>query len=246
MVDIHNHFGQFGNQKYSPNKVLSDLMKLEVAKIGLMPLLSKKGDNLLESHRIMAELLSNYKNLIIPILWVHPLTSLTTILRFLNEVPYKIIKIHGYLHNWDEHIFKLNQIIGLAKERKMPIMFHTGGRKESYAYKYKTVCSSNLENKFILAHSRPILGTINVMKSCANVYCDTAFTPIEDIKLLIKNEVEDRILYGSDYPIISEFEPDIDENLWYKNRLYQVKAVMSDEVFKKITNTNFESLFQNS
>lgn len=125
-------------------------------------------------------------------------------------------------------------------------MFHTGGRKESYGFKYKKICKDNSENNFIFAHSRPLIGTINVMRSCQNVYCDIAFTPIKDIKVLLNNYLIDRILFGTDYPITSFFYPQIDKNKWYKQRMLDVKSIMSDNDFKKITYFNFKSLFNGS
>jgi hypothetical protein len=161
----------------------------------------------------------------------------------LNEVPYKIIKIHGYLHPWHKHFNKMNKVIGLAKEKELPIMLHTGGMKECYAFKYKKICKSNPENIFIFAHSRPVQRTINVMSSCPNVYCDIAFTPINKIRLLIESRLEDRMLSVTDYPIINSFETENDINVLYKERRKEIKSIMSKTTFNKITKTNFISLF---
>lgn len=242
MVDIHVHFGQFGEKYFHPDKVLDGLMSVGVDQIGLMSSINKTGNNVLDSHSTMIDLVTKYKKIILPILWVHPSTSIDSIVRMLNELPYKIIKVHGYFHNWHRHQNKLHKIITLAKVKNLPIMFHTGGRRESYAFTYKLICKDNPDNIFILAHSRPVKGTINVMKNCPNVYCDTAFTPIKDLKSIINSGLEDRILFGSDYPIINSIEINIHQDKLYLDIISNLKSGFGKNIYKKITVDNCKTI----
>lgn len=244
MIDIHVHFGQFNENFYDPDQIVNDLIKFGADQIGLMPTISKKGDNILDSHKIMIELTHNYKDFIIPILWIHPSTGLATINQILKELPYKIIKIHGYFHDWHKNPNKLQKIITIAKDKNLPIMFHTGGRKESYAFSYKKICKENPDNIFILAHSRPVKGTINILRNCSNVYCDTAFVPMNDLKLVINSGLEDRILFGTDYPIINAFEGFQQDKLLYIEIISKLRSEVSEKIFKKITEDNFKNILR--
>lgn len=244
MKDIHVHYGQFRGKFYPPEQVIADLRTIGVDQIGLMPSISKTGDNVLESHKIMAELTHNNKDFIIPILWIHPATRLVAIKQMLNEVPYRIIKIHCCFHNWHKNPNKLQKVIAIAKEKNLPIMFHTGGRKESYAFSFKKICKENPDNIFILAHSRPVKGTINILRNCSNVYCDTAFVPMNDLKLVINSGLEDRILFGTDYPIINAFEGFQQDKLLYIEIISKLRSEVSEKIFKKITEDNFKNILR--
>jgi predicted TIM-barrel fold metal-dependent hydrolase len=244
MKDIHVHYGQFRGELYPPEQVIADLRTIGVDQIGLMPSISKTGDNVLDSHRIMVELISKYRDFIIPILWIHPSTGLATINQILKELPYKIIKIHGYFHDWHKCPNKLQKVIAIAKEKNLPIMFHTGGRKESYAFSFKKICKNNPDNIFILAHSRPVKGTINILRNCSNVYCDTAFVPMNDLKLVINSGLEDRILFGTDYPIINAFEGFQQDKLLYIKIISKLRSAVSEKIFKKITEDNFKNILR--
>jgi predicted TIM-barrel fold metal-dependent hydrolase len=238
MIDIHVHFGHFYDNYLNPDQVIQDLVKMGVSKVGLMPTLTRNGDNVLESHEKMKDLLKKYKDRIIPILWIHPTTKEKVIYGMLKELPYKIIKIHGYFHNWHLRPISLQRIIDIARKINLTVMFHTGGRKESYAFAYKKICKNNPDITFILAHSRPVKGTINIMKECQNVYCDISFTPIKDVLLLIENNLTERMLWGTDYPVYIAFNPEVDINQWYQNRYYEVIAAIGKKKFEAISEVN--------
>ncbi len=245
MIDIHTHFGQFYNNYYDPEQVIGNLIKLGVTQIGLMPTLTKNGDNVFESHQVMLKIIEKYDKQIIPILWVHPKTKKNDIYAMLNQLPYKILKVHGYFHDWHKYPKSIQSLINIARQKQLSIMFHTGGRKESYAFSYKAICKNNLDITFILAHSRPVAGTINILKNCPNAYCDTAFTPISDIKKNIESGFEDKILFGTDFPVMSAFDSGIDNERWYLNNISTLKNELGESVFSKITIKNFQTVLNN-
>lgn len=239
MIDIHVHFGQFNNNFFNPDQVIDDLINIGIKNIGLMPTITEIGDNIFESHEQMIRIVNKYKNQIIPILWIHYSTSEKEIKKMLDELPYKIIKIHGYIHEWHNHPKELKKVIEISMKNKIPVMFHTGGCKESNSFKYKKICKNYPSVNFILAHSRPIKGTINIMKECKNVYCDISFTRIVDIQLLCKNGLSERVLWGTDYPIYSAFDPTVNMKNWYKSRCDSVLKSIGEFNYKLITENNF-------
>lgn len=238
MIDIHVHYGQYEKTYFDVFQVISDLEEIGITKIGLMPFLTKNGDNIFHSHQTLLKVIKKNNDKIIPILWIHPKTSQEDIVSMLNELPYRILKVHGYLHDWHNFPKASNALLNISRKKNIPIMFHTGGRKESYAFSYKKICMSNPDITFILAHSRPVKGTINVMKECQNVYCDISFTPIKDIFLLIENGMTNKMLWGTDYPVYSVFNPIVDINQWYNRRVEEVKSIVGFNAFNSISETN--------
>lgn len=238
MIDIHVHYGQFEEIFFDGIQVISNLEKIGINQIGLMPLLTKNGDNIFSSHQILCKMMKMYDNKIIPIFWIHPKTKREDIVSMLDELPYKILKVHGYLHDWHKFPKSLYALLNISRKKNIPIMFHTGGRKESYAFSYKTICMNNPDITFILAHSRPVKGTINIMRECQNVYCDISFTSIKDISLLCENGMTNKMLWGTDYPVYSVFNPIIDINQWYHKRVDEVKSVVGFNAFNSISETN--------
>lgn len=118
MIDIHTHFGQFNNSSFNLDETLDELLKQGLTKVGIMPLICKSGKNIKESHYVLLKLNKKYQQSIIPILWIHPFTKTSDIEQMLEEFPYKIIKIHGYLHDWHKFRTKLLKIICLANKKK--------------------------------------------------------------------------------------------------------------------------------
>jgi predicted TIM-barrel fold metal-dependent hydrolase len=50
-------------------------------------------------------------------------------------------------------------------------------------------------------HARPIKQAAELMKTCPNVYCDTAFIDICEVKYLMREGLSSKIFFGSDFPI---------------------------------------------
>jgi hypothetical protein len=96
---------------------------------------------------------------------------------------------------------------------------------------------------FILAHGRPIGQTVEMMKKYPNVWCDTAFMPTENIVRLCMENLSERVLWGSDYPIPQYYYPDMDMKTYYLDLVKKLKNSVSQEDFEKITHKNFETLF---
>lgn len=242
MIDIHVHFGQFDNIYFNPDQIIDNLIKIGIKRIGLMPTIRKNGDNILEAHNNMKRIVDKYGNYIIPIMWVHYSTKEKDMNMMLKDLPYKILKVHGYIHDWYKHPNELKKVIDISRKNNLLVMFHTGGRKESYAFKYKKICKDNPDIFFILAHSRPIKGTINIMKEFPNVYCDISFTPIKHILLLKEHHLVERVLWGTDSPIYLAFDPSIDLIQWYKKRCDELLGSVGEFDYNLITKRNFSRI----
>ena len=72
--------------------------------------------------------------------------------------------------------------------------------------KYKTILDAFPDTTFILAHSGcfEFEGMVNLLKEHQNVYTDISIQPAEHIKNLIEKIGVDRILFGTDYPFVTQ------------------------------------------
>lgn len=72
--------------------------------------------------------------------------------------------------------------------------------------KYKIVLDTFPNTTFILAHSGcfEFENMINLLKNHQNVYTDISIQPTEHIKMLIEQIGSERILFGTDYPFVTQ------------------------------------------
>ena len=157
-----------------------------------------------------------------------------------SEITWRCVKIHG-VHQWDDE--RIQELADVACQLHVPMLLHTGGFEQCEAGQYLPLIRRNPDVIFILAHARPIGQTIDVMQQCPNAWADVAFTPVENIKELIRNDFSDRVLWGTDYPIQRAYYKDSDQEQLYLKRLDEVRSVMFDMAFDKLTDINFNRLF---
>lgn len=79
------------------------------------------------------------------------------------------------------------------------------------------------------------------MKRNSNIWADTAFTPIEDVKKLVEDDFSDRILWGTDFPIFADKE---DARASYLARVAKFQATISKDNLEKILWGNYLRLFR--
>jgi len=126
---------------------------------------------------------------------------------------------------------------------QVPILIHSGGDKKCDAGSYLRVIKKRPEQIFILAHGRPIDEAVSVLSQTHNSYVDTAFMPIEDIKLIVDNGFEEKILFGTDFPITNHNQQNLSDTDWYQNRISEIIDIIGIDKFKKISEDNFNKLF---
>jgi hypothetical protein len=245
IFDCHIHFGQFRDSFYS-EEMLADLMgKIGVERYFIMPISTSGGkvDFVKEwEYAKKIVLLSKGKAMPALLIGINMIKSSPNLSSF-DEMPYKYLKIHGYMHDWHKHPELLQKVFDAAIKRKLPIMLHTGGRKESEPLQYLKICKKNPSVTVILAHGRPIDQTTQVMEQCPNAWADTAFMPVADLVQLVNKGFEDRILFGSDHPIIESFYPETNLVQYYFDLLEEFSNAISPTSFEKITYLNFNKLF---
>ena len=121
-------------------------------------------------------------------------------------------------------------------------MFHTGGWRGSNAIQFYKFCREYPEVTFILAHGKPISQTLTVLKGAKNAYTDSSFMAIESMKLICDAGLSDRILFGTDFPIMKTFWPEISLIDWYKNNVMELIQTFGEKNFMIWAHENFYKL----
>ena len=247
LIDSHVHVGQYFDIYTSPQDLLTFLNSVEVscAIVSSTTICEQNYKRVIDEFKELKRI-SSFR--VLPMLWVTPemLENRSILDDFLNaEIPWRGIKIHPQLnpHSWLTPDGHAKSLILLARLLKAPILIHTGEMDGCYPAQYIHLFEYYKDVTFILAHGRPINETIDIMKVYSNIWTDTAFMPIENIKKLCKAKLTDRILWGTDYPIPKYFYPQVDMLQYYRNLIEELHNTVSDIDFQKITYKNFIRLF---
>ena len=245
IYDSHMHVGQFYDKYYSPSFLAGVISSFNIKKV-LISSTTTCEENYIKVISEIKQLIALSKEKILPVLWVTPKMLKSNKLSYMLEsgIKWECIKIHGFIHNWPPNGKLFQRVIELAIKMQLPILIHSGGDKKCDAGSYLKVIKRNPKQIFILAHGRPIGEALNVIKQCHNAYVDTAFMPVEDILFLIENNVENKILFGTDFPITIHYDSKQNANKWYEKRLLELTSIMTEQLTTKIFKKNFDVIFK--
>lgn len=245
ICDCHVHFGQFKENYYSPELLVNWITEIGLNKVGIMPIATTCENNFIKDNDIF---LSFPPESFIPYLLVSPeMYALDKTLNIYDAIKYKAIKIHTYAReDWLFVPDNIRGVIEVAYKKNVPIMFHTGGCRNSNAIQFYKFCREFREVTFILAHGRPISQTLTVLKGAKNAYVDSAFLPIDNIKLICEAGLSNRIIFGTDFPIMKTFWPEIDLVSWYKTHVMGLIQIFGEKEFMVWSNENFYKLILKS
>ena len=241
ICDAHIHVGQFDDIYTSPQEVVTFMRQAKVEKYAVMSTTIWTEDYekvLQEMHEFTALALQS----VFPILWLTPQMLLNDKLDMMlnSGIQWCALKVHGN-HPWS--LNGVNECANIAEYLNLPLIIHTGDFPHCEAGVYKDIVKSNPQVTFVLAHCRPIEQTIAIMKECPNCWGDTAFTPLEDVQKLINTGFEDRILFGTDYPMQKVFYPNEDILSLYLTTIRSMQTTMSVEQWEKVSHMNFQKLY---
>ncbi len=241
ICDCHVHYGQFREDYYNPEQVVQWFDELGIDKVGIMPVGTSWECDFNRDQKILASLPVER---FVPYLWISPeMVDTDPSLKLYDDLNYKVIKIHAYaIKEWDKMPDKIRTVIVVAQDKGMPVMFHTGGWRGSNAIQFYKFCREYPDVTFILAHGRPISQTLTVLKGAKNAYADSSFMSIESMKLICDAGLSDRILFGTDFPIMKTFWPEINLIEWYKKNVMELIQTFGEKDFMIWANENFYKL----
>ncbi len=245
ICDCHVHFGKFRDDYYSASQVVNWYTELGIDKVCIMHLGSSWPLET-ENEKQIVDSLPNERY--VYNLWVTPdMYDLDPDLKRYDNLHYKVIKIHTYdRKDWHEMPNKIRGVIEVAVKKNIPVMFHTGGWIGSNAIQFYKFCREYPEVTFILAHGRPISQAITVLKGTKNTYVDSSFLPIESIQLLCSSGLSHKIIFGTDFPIMKTFWPEINLITWYKNHVFELIREFGEKEFMYWSHENFYKLILKS
>lgn len=241
LSDAHIHVGQFNNIYTSPQEVVAFMQQAGVEKYVVMSTTIWADDYEKVLHE-MRELVTLAPHSALLVLWLTPHMLLDGKLDSMLQsgITWRALKVHGN-HPWS--LNGVNECALIAEELSMPLIIHTGDFPHCEAGVYKEIVKSHPNTTFVLAHCRPVDQAIEVMKECPNCYGDTAYTPFPEVAKLIEAGLEDRILFGTDYPMQKIHAPEKDLLTDYRETTCYVRDVMSYEQWEKVSHINFEKLY---
>lgn len=227
MTDHHIHIGQFNQIYYDPIEVFeaieSTYDETLVSEIYYSSTSSCRDD--VELFRIEEEIdyAQNFfsKKLICkPYLWFVPkyAEQNISIESATQSFDYCGIKLHPFAQKWDMknpvHRKAMEQIFEWSSLTQKSILIHCGPDSSCLPNKFEYFFKTFPKSKPILAHSNPVDMAVEMLKKYPNVKCDTAYMSKKNLQKLFTQVIDDRILFGSDFPVTHYFE----NYLFEKNR----------------------------
>ena len=176
---------------------------------------------------------------VFPVLWLLP--------EMLNSIEdyctshFKAFKLHGRLNYWGDEF--IDKALDASGKYSLPLLIHTGGDERNDAGFYYRFCCRHPEALIVLAHGRPSVEALKILRECPNTFVDTAFMSLEDIASFLENGFAERMLWGTDYPLCRYFYPRQQPIKWLIRRKEKALRVISREFRPSVFHENFKKLF---
>ncbi len=244
LCDSHVHVGHFTQQIYfSPVDVVKQLNLLRIQR-WVVSSTSTTCNSYHIAQKELSELLSLAEHKALLQLWVVPeMLECSKNLTHYFALPFQGLKIHPYRDKWDPFGKELYRVFEIALDRHLPILIHTGVDQSCEAGVFRNICEQFPDVTTILGHGRPIEQTLPIIHDLPNVWVDTAFMPIEDIQTIILSGEENKIVFGSDFPLDEFFYPQESVVVRYRNRILSLVNIFGEDLLVKWGNYHFYQLY---
>lgn len=245
--DSHIHVGQFYDIYTSPDELVCKLRSLGIDyyAVSSTTTCEENYEKVLKEMTLLDKISDGH---LVAVLWVTPKllqdsTSLSMVLD--SGIHWRCVKVHPQLspEDWYAKGTNYKKVVSLAQSLNVPILIHTGVVKNCHPLHILPLLLDYPDQRFILAHGRPLEETLSVLVQCSNAWVDSAFMPVENIMEIIKKGFVERLLWGSDFPIIKFQERGIDELMHYKSIVSEVKTNITPTDYNMITSVNFFNVF---
>ena len=112
------------------------------------------------------------------------------------------IKLHEGETPWmSSRQSDLQNILSMARERDLPVMFHSGENGGCRPSELAKIACEYPTVRFNLAHCRPMGEMAEVIADCSNVWTDTAYMTLDDLPKLYNYDWYGRLMFGTDLPV---------------------------------------------
>lgn len=236
MIDNHVHVGWYTDGYHSPKEVWQAEQDA-----GVDDIVVSSTSTCAELYKLVVQEIRELIKLggahIHPVLWLTPRMMRTRGIRYMlhSKIRWQALKMHWEAHHeWYYNRMLTMEALIIARKLDVPILLHTGNFKECHASVFQPLSLENPDLTFVLAHSRPIDETLDVLHNCPNTMVDTAFMPSQDVLRLAENGYSDRILFGTDAPINLLFYEDRTTTEYIKSCRTVLQDTLPQSVYKRI------------
>jgi len=245
ICDSHFHVGEFAKKDNTPWEILRLVRDLGLERAAVSSTTTCRYPPKALSE--MKKLVRYGRGRILPVLWI---TQWMIDIGYVEDalasgVAWRCLKVHGDFEPgvWNSESEYMNDVIGIARERGIPVLCHTGHSPSAHAGLYDEAARCNPDVKFILAHGAP-LDEVCGLLHLPNVFADTALMPMEHIKALVDEGYASKVLWGTDSPMDRPFAKWCSPAKYCRKRLdWFFHAVTDPEARRMILHDNFERLF---
>lgn len=245
LIDSHIHVGQFDDLYFSPSAIheLVEQLGIDYYAVSSTTQCEENYPKVLSE---LEELIRLDGKKVLPIMWITPEALKGNIAWYLESgIKWWMLKIHPFLNQteWNPEGDLFAEVLDIAGELRLPILIHTGNEDCCKASLYEQAIKDNPNRTFILAHGRPIQSAIHISAAYDNVYVDSAFMPIEHMKMFIDCGLSEKLLWGTDMCIPRHFNRNLDMASYFMAKLMEFREVCTQEQFKQVTYNNAIKLF---
>ena len=246
LIDSHIHVGQFYDHYFAPSAIheLMEQMRIDFYIVSSTTMCE---ENYLKVLDEIQQLIKLDGSKVLPVMWITPEGLKGYIAWFLeSNIHWRCLKVHPFLHqnDWEPDGGQFAEVIEIARELHIPLLIHTGNENCCQCGRYESLIANNPTVDFILAHGRPLLQVIPILKTYPNAYADSAFMPIVDMSTLIHEGLSHKLLWGTDMCIPKHFFPSEDMTEYYLNKLSAFEEISSQREFEQVTFRNTANLFK--
>lgn len=241
IIDSHLHIGKLSDTELvTPEQVRKQLSDWGVSGGLVLPFAMRGGGDDWESHCRLYHAAADIGfdlALYVNIEMLKESLDLSDYLLF----PFKALKIHPDAIILSDQF--IHHICEISIFLELPLMIHTGandccrsGRFEPFIRQYRNLT-------FVLCHARPSEDAFSLLMKYPNVWVDTAFLPSRDLETDLTADVDDRVLFGTDFPANRWFPHLGDETEWYQRQITSIIKSFPSDVAEKILYKNYNRLF---
>lgn len=245
LIDTHIHVGQFHDLYFAPSGI-HELMEQLSVDFYAVSSTTQCEENYPKVLSEMKEMIRLDGKKVLPIMWITPEALQGNIAWYLeSDIKWRVLKIHPFLNQteWNPDGDLFDEVLDISRELHLPLLIHTGNEECCKANLYEQSIKNNPDITFILAHGRPIEAALYIAAKYDNAYIDSAFMPIEHMKMFVNNNLSEKLQWGTDMCIPKHYNRKLDIATYYQSKLLAFREVCTREQYEQVTCRNAIKLF---
>lgn len=240
IIDTHTHFGHYGEWNCPLSKLISlmEARHIDIAITGRLESNEMGAAGFEEAMRVIR----NYENRLRLMLWINPAVSGDAdaaermLHRYKNQIA--CIKVHPQTAQIPLNDPRYEPYLQLCKAYGLSLAVHTEPGRYSSADSLAAMAVRHPEINFVAVHMELRGNHTHAMSLIAkypNLFGDTTFVSAFDVRTAINRCGANKIVFGSDAPIMSER---------YATTIEEIQAILSPQEIQQVFQSNASRLFR--